>query len=91
MSAWGVRVRVRLFASLREAVGSGLLELDLPAGATPADAWGALVRSKPAIAPRRSSLAAAVNRSYAGFDAPLHEGDEIAFIPPVSGGSLEGP
>jgi molybdopterin converting factor subunit 1 len=84
-----MRVTVRLFASLREAVGRGELPLELPDAATPEDAWRALVALHPPLAERRGSLAAAVNRSYARFDAPLANGDELAFIPPVSGGSAQ--
>jgi molybdopterin converting factor subunit 1 len=81
-----MRVRVRLFAGLREAVGQRELELELPAGATPEEAWRRLADSHPGLGARRASLAAAVNRRYAAFDAPLSDGDEIAFVPPVSGG-----
>jgi molybdopterin converting factor subunit 1 len=81
-----MRVRVRLFASLREAAGRGELELDLPEGTTPEDVFRRLAAEHPSLAPRRKSLAAAVNRSYAAFDTPLAPGDEVAFIPPVSGG-----
>jgi molybdopterin converting factor subunit 1 len=86
VSVSGVRVRVRLFASLREAVGRDHLDLDLPDGATAEDAWARLVTECPALAPRRRSLSAAVNRRYLPFDAPLAEADEVVFIPPVSGG-----
>jgi molybdopterin converting factor subunit 1 len=79
-------VRVRLFASLREAAGRGELELELPEGASAEDAWRALVGRHPALEASRASLAAAVNRSYVGFDEPLRPGDELVFIPPVSGG-----
>lgn len=81
-----MRVRVRLFASLREAVGRDQLDLDLPDGATPETAWERLVREWPALAARRRSLSAAVNRRYLPFDSPLAAGDEVVFIPPVSGG-----
>jgi molybdopterin synthase catalytic subunit len=81
-----MRVRVRLFAGLREAAGNDKLELELPDGASVEDAWRSLAGSHPALEPRRASLAAAVNRAYAGFDAALSDGDEVAFIPPVSGG-----
>jgi molybdopterin converting factor subunit 1 len=81
-----MRVRVRLFASLREAVGEGEVGLDLPEGATAESAWEHLVRGHPALRERRARLTAAVNRTYATFDTPLHEGDEIVFVPPVSGG-----
>jgi sulfur-carrier protein len=81
-----VTVRVRLFASLREAVGRGELSLELGEGACVADAWAALSERHPALVARRRSLAAAVNRRYADFDAPLRSGDEVVFVPPVSGG-----
>jgi molybdopterin synthase catalytic subunit len=81
-----VRVRVRLFASLRDAAGRAESPLQLPEGATAEDAWQAVAQETPALAPRRPSLAVAVNREYAEFATVLKEGDEVAFIPPVSGG-----
>lgn len=81
-----MRIAVRLFASLRELAGADRVELDLPESATPEAAWRGLVERHPALASRRPALAAAVNRRYARFDEPLHDGDELAFIPPVSGG-----
>ena len=81
-----MRVRVRLFASLREAVGTSEVELDLPEGATAETAWQRLADAYAALAPRRARLTAAVNRRYALFDAPLRDGDELVFVPPVSGG-----
>ena len=79
-------VRVRLFAALREAVGRSEVELELPEGATPEDAWRRLLERHPGLSGRRASLATAVNGRYAAFDAPLAPGDEVVFIPPVSGG-----
>jgi sulfur-carrier protein len=81
-----MRVRVRLFASLREAAGTAGVDLDLSPDASAEDAWRALVERHPALAARRSSLSAAVNRRYVAFDAPLSPDDEVVFIPPVSGG-----
>jgi molybdopterin converting factor subunit 1 len=81
-----VRVRVRLFASLREVVGRAERPLELPEGATAEDAWRALAADAPALLARRPSLAVAVNREYAGFETLLKHDDEVAFIPPVSGG-----
>ena len=81
-----MRVRVRLFASLREAAGVGEVRLELPAGSTAEQAWERLAAEVPALAARRASLAASVNRRYASFDTPLKDGDEVVFIPPVSGG-----
>jgi molybdopterin converting factor subunit 1 len=80
-----VRVRVRLFGSLRERAGRAEESLELPARATAVAAWEALVRAFPDLAPRRASLAVAVNREYAGFETELKDGDEVVFIPPVSG------
>lgn len=81
-----MRVRVRFFAALREAVGREDLDLELPEGSTPEDVWTRLVSEHPVLTPQRKSLAAAVNRRYTPFAAPLREGDEVVFIPPVSGG-----
>src|SRR5262245_40599659 len=81
-----VRVRVRLFASLREAAGRSELGLELPGTPTAEDAWRRLAESFPVLASRRESLAASVNRRYASFAQALAEGDEVVFIPPVSGG-----
>ncbi len=81
-----MRVRVRLFASLREAAGRGEAELRLSPGATAEDAWQRLAAEHPALASNRASLAAAVNRRYARFDTVLSDGDELVFLPPVSGG-----
>ncbi len=75
-------MRVRLFAVLRERAGAEELELDLPDGALVRDALervDALAQGVPVLM--------AVNRSYAGGEKPLHAGDELALIPPVSGGS----
>jgi molybdopterin converting factor subunit 1 len=81
-----MRVKVRLFAALRETVGRPGLELEVAGPATPEGVWSRLVADHPALARHRPSLAAAVNRGYAPFDTALAEGDEVVFIPPVSGG-----
>jgi len=84
-----MHVRVRLFASYREAAGAGEVELDLADGATVGDAVAALRRRYPAIQPAGSdrALVAARNREYATRDTTLADGDEVALIPPVSGGA----
>jgi molybdopterin converting factor small subunit len=82
-----MKVRIRLFASMREAVGKGEIEVDLPPPATAESAWQRLVETTPALGERRRGLLASINRRYAPFDSPLAEGDELVFIPPVSGGS----
>jgi molybdopterin synthase catalytic subunit len=81
-----VRVVVRLFAVLREEAGADRVELDVAPGATAEDVWRGLVERHPPLAARRASLTAAVNRRYAPWGEPVAAGDEVAFIPPVSGG-----
>jgi molybdopterin synthase catalytic subunit len=81
-----LRIRVRLFAMQREAAGTKELRLEIPLGATVDDAWSAAVEAVPALAPGRRALRFAVNGAYAGPDTPLADGDEVACIPPVSGG-----
>jgi molybdopterin synthase sulfur carrier subunit len=83
-----VTIHVRLFAAIREALGRETVELTLAEGATAEDVWRELTRldAKGTLGARRTNLAAAVNRKYARFDAPLSDGDEVVFIPPVSGG-----
>ena len=81
-----MRVKVKLFARLREIVGSGEIEREVPSGATLAIVWDQLAADFPALAPYRGSISAAVNADYARLQAPVGEGDEVAFLPPVSGG-----
>jgi MoaE-MoaD fusion protein len=80
-------VRIRLFAMLRERAGASELSLELPDGACVRDALAA-----PAVASLAGGLplVLAVNREYASEDAPLSAGDELALIPPVSGGAGPG-
>lgn len=85
-----MRVRVRLFAIQRELAGTRELGLDLVEGATIADAWDALVVLHPAVAPGRAFVRFARNGAYADATTPLEDGDEVAMIPPVSGGALAG-
>lgn len=82
-----LRIRVRLFAMQREIAGTKELRLEVPLGSTVDDAWSAVVEVVPALAPGRVSLRFAVNGDYADPDRPLADGDEVACIPPVSGGS----
>ncbi len=81
-----MRVNVRLFASYREAAGVGHIQLDLPPGATVKDAIHAILREHPLVAEGRQVVIAR-NRDYVGVDEPLADGDEVALIPPVSGGA----
>jgi molybdopterin synthase catalytic subunit len=80
-------VHVRLFASYREAAGVGHLELDLAPGARVKDAIAEIARRHPLITEGRS-VVIAKNREYVTADEPLADGDEVALIPPVSGGEM---
>jgi molybdopterin converting factor subunit 1 len=82
-----MRVTVRLFARLRELAGDGGMACELPAGASVADVWRAVATRHPALEPFGRSVSCAVNEDFAPMQAPVHDGDEVAFLPPVSGGS----
>jgi molybdopterin converting factor subunit 1 len=79
-------IRVLAFARLREILGVPESALELPAGARVGDAWDALTRERRDLEAERSSTRAARNGSIVPFDAPLSDGDEVAFLPPVGGG-----
>jgi molybdopterin synthase catalytic subunit len=85
-----MRVRVRLFAIQRELVGAREVALDLSDGADVAAAWAALVAAHPSLAPGRDSVRYARNGEYADPATTLADGDELAVIPPVSGGAAAG-
>jgi molybdopterin synthase catalytic subunit len=78
-----VKVAVKLFAALREQRGAREVEVELAEGATVDDVWNALE-----LGAEPTGLVYAVNRAYAGRDTRLSEGDEVALIPPVSGGAF---
>ncbi|HEU4802562.1 MAG TPA: molybdenum cofactor biosynthesis protein MoaE [Solirubrobacterales bacterium] len=83
-------ISVRLFAILRERAGQDRIALELDPGATVDDALAALAREPGLAEPLdRMAVAMAVNRDYASGDTELHAGDELALIPPVSGGAAE--
>ena len=81
-----MRVTVRLFARLREIAGAAELAREVAPGATARTVWAQLVSDFPALAPYERSISTAVNADYTPMDRLLAEGDEIAFLPPVSGG-----
>jgi molybdopterin synthase catalytic subunit/molybdopterin converting factor small subunit len=82
-------VTVRLFASLREYAGAGTVALRLGDGATVADAIEQLRGGALSGLPENAPFVAAVAREYVKTDHPLSEGDELALVPPVSGGAGE--
>jgi molybdopterin converting factor subunit 1 len=82
-----VRVNVRLFALAKQVAGRGELWLDLPENAKVADLRRALAAACPKLAPLAAGAMIAVAAEYAADDQPIGEGDEVAVIPPVSGGA----
>ncbi len=85
-----MRVSVRLFAGLHDLVGHREVELELVDGATIADLREQLASQYPAVAPLMSTLVCAVNEEYVPNEHRLSPGDQVALIPPVSGGSSAG-
>ena len=81
-----MRVTVRLFARLRDIVGASELRRDVLAPASVTTVWDQLVTEFPALSAYAGSISVAVNADYARMDAPVTDGDEVAFLPPVSGG-----
>jgi MoaE-MoaD fusion protein len=85
-----MRVNVRLFAMLRQQAGWRERDIELPEGATIDDAWRHLASAHPALATQRDAVRFARNRTYATADERLSDGDELALIPPVAGGTDDG-
>ncbi len=81
-----MRVTVRLFARLRDIAGAGELVREITPPATPQTVWTGLVAEHPTLAEYERIISVAVNTDYARMSASLTEGDEVAFLPPVSGG-----
>ncbi|MDA1188658.1 MAG: molybdopterin converting factor subunit 1 [Chloroflexi bacterium] len=84
--AAAITVTIRLFARYREVVGNGLLDLGLPQEATVGDLANQMIEKYPTLMRDASKLVVAVNEEYREHDYMLHDGDEVALIPPVSGG-----
>ena len=80
-----MKVSVRFFALYRDRAGVSQTEVELPEGSTPEELLRRL-RSVYSSLPLSDSVLIAVNSEYTSPGAPLREGDEVAFIPPVSGG-----
>lgn len=81
-----MRVNVKLFAQLRDKAGAGDVAVELNDGVTVKQVWQALVAAHPELAPFETSVSAAVNATYARMHTNVNAGDEVAFLPPVSGG-----
>ncbi len=86
-----MQVRVLYLGMLREIAGQELEVVDLADAATVGELYAQLQQRTPKLQDFRAAIALAVNYEYADGSAPLHDGDEVALIPPVSGGSGEEP
>lgn len=82
-----VRIRVLFFGVLRDLLGSGSDDVSLPEGATLHDLLARYEAQAPRLKQLAPTLALAINQEYAPPAAPLRDGDEVAFLPPVSGGA----
>jgi molybdopterin synthase catalytic subunit len=85
-----MRVRVLFFGVLKDLAGKAADDIDMAEGASVRDVIARYESAIPRLKGSLSSIALAVNREYAGPDARLKAGDEVALLPPVSGGSIDG-
>ena len=81
-----MRINVRLFARLRDIVGAGEIATQVPDGATVRTVRDELTGEFPDLRAYQETISAAVNAEYSRMDARVGDGDEVAFLPPVSGG-----
>ncbi len=84
-----MQVKLLFFASLKDIVGAKQIELDVPEGATVSDVLAHLESSYPRMKAYRRVILTAVNEEYVDPRAAVHDGDEVAIFPPVSGGEVE--
>jgi molybdopterin converting factor subunit 1 len=81
-----IRVKVLFFGRLKEIAGHAEESLEISDAATIEQLFAHFVSQIPELAKFRPSLVASCNQEFAAWNTPLHSGDEIAFLPPVSGG-----
>lgn len=81
-----MRVTIRLFARLRDLAGAGELVREVPEQATVQTVWNTLTSEMPSLVEYERTMSVAVNAEYSRMAAAVHDGDEVAFLPPVSGG-----
>jgi molybdopterin converting factor small subunit len=81
-----MRVTLRLIARRRDLAGAGELVRDVPHPATVQTVWRTLGTEMPALGDYERTMSVAVNADYSRMTASVKEGDEVAFLPPVSGG-----
>ena len=81
-----VRVKVLFFGRLKDVIGHAEESLDFAEASTIEQIFAVYSQRVPELAKYRSSVVASRNQEFAAWDTPLHSGDEVAFLPPVSGG-----
>ena len=81
-----MRVTIRLFARLRDLAGAGELVREVPDQATVQTVWNTLTGELPSLVEYERTMSVAVNAEYSRMATAVHDGDEVAFLPPVSGG-----
>lgn len=81
-----IQVKVKFFAAPREALGTDEMEIEIPKGATVNELIDRLRDEYPVLDAYTRFLNVAVNRAYVGMQTELHDGDEVACLPPVGGG-----
>jgi molybdopterin converting factor subunit 1 len=86
MDSERIRVKVKFFAAPREAIGTDEIEQELPAGSTVEELIHQLTEEYPVLRSHTRFIGVAVNRAYVGMQTKLHDGDEVACLPPVGGG-----
>ena len=86
LDALPIRVKVRFFAAPRDAMGTNEIEVQLPSGSTVEDMMKHVTETYPVLRSYTRFISVAVNRTYVSMHAELHEGDEVACLPPVGGG-----
>ncbi len=79
-------ISIKLFGPVKDIVGKNDVTIRVPAPASGSTAFDILAEQYPLLRPWRPTVRLAVNLEYVPFEHPLHDGDEICFIPPVSGG-----
>ena len=81
-----ISVRIKFFAAPKEALGVGEIEIKIPADSTVSDLLGLLTEKYPPLRAYTRFISVAVNRAYVSMQTELHDGDEVACLPPVGGG-----
>lgn len=81
-----MKIKLKLFAFFRQAFGASDLEYEVIAGATAQTLLDDIMSRHPTLEKSRDHVVITINKQAVHLDAPLHEGDEVAILPPVSGG-----